>query len=213
MWHPPSNTREARRTRVREEAGLSRVRAGPPKPPAARLAGPHRRPLPALRARQRAPSPSPPPCSATCRCPANRRRPPHCRPSPPAPRACGDGTRHTYRSAWRAFSAWYASLDRPPLAGDPETVAMYAVHAANRGLSLSLRVALAAAKRRPSGSPVRQQHQRLAAPISVDQACRFTTWWKTVIASRALDAPTELVKRTASPSSIAVRSSPVSPGN
>ena len=62
-----------------------------------------------------------------------------------ATRASGDGTRRTYRSAWRAYEAWCASLCRPSLAGDPETIAMYAVHAADRGLSLSsLRVALAA---------------------------------------------------------------------
>ncbi|MDB5243974.1 MAG: integrase [Spirosoma sp.] len=62
-----------------------------------------------------------------------------------ATRACSDGTRRTYRSAWRAFEAWCSGLDRPPLTGDPETIAMYAVHAADRGLSLSsLRVALAA---------------------------------------------------------------------
>ena len=62
---------------------------------------------------------------------------------PPAP--AGIGTRRTYRSAWRAYERWCSSLGRAPLAGDPETVAMYAVHAADRGLSLSsLRVALAA---------------------------------------------------------------------
>ena len=36
------------------------------------------------------------------------------------------GTRRAYRSAWVAFEAWCASLGREPLAGDPETLAMYA---------------------------------------------------------------------------------------
>ena len=54
-----------------------------------------------------------------------------------ATRARGDGTRRTYRSAWRAYETWYGILGRPPVAGDPETVTMYAVHAADRGLSPS----------------------------------------------------------------------------
>ena len=35
--------------------------------------------------------------------------------------ARGDGTRRTYRSAWRAYEAWCSSLGRPPLAGDTFT--------------------------------------------------------------------------------------------
>ena len=36
-----------------------------------------------------------------------------------ATRARGDGTRRTYRSAWRHYEAWCARLGREPLAGDP----------------------------------------------------------------------------------------------
>ncbi len=34
-------------------------------------------------------------------------------------------SRRAYRSAWRQYAAWCASLGREPLAGDPDTVAMY----------------------------------------------------------------------------------------
>ena len=81
-----------------------------------------------------------------------------------ATRARGDGTRRTYRSAWRIYEAWCTSLGRLPLAGDPDTVAMYAVHAADRGLSLSsLRVALAAiqAAHRLAGYALDLRHPRL----------------------------------------------------
>ena len=62
-----------------------------------------------------------------------------------ATRARGDGTRRAYRSAWQGFARWCAGLGRQPLAGEPDTVAMYAVHCADRGLSVaSLRVHLAA---------------------------------------------------------------------
>jgi site-specific recombinase XerC len=62
-----------------------------------------------------------------------------------ATRARGPGTLRTYRSAWRAFEAWCAGLGRAPLSGDPGLLAMYAVHCADRGLSVSsLRVHLAA---------------------------------------------------------------------
>ncbi|WP_043838047.1 hypothetical protein [Muricoccus aerilatus] len=61
-----------------------------------------------------------------------------------ATRARGEGTRRAYRSAWSAFEAWCASLGREPLAGDAETLAMYAVRGADRGLTVvSLRVHLA----------------------------------------------------------------------
>ena len=62
-----------------------------------------------------------------------------------ATRARGEGTRRAYRSAWGAFEAWYTALGREPLAGDPETLAMYAVRCTDRGLAVaSLRVHLAA---------------------------------------------------------------------
>ncbi len=62
-----------------------------------------------------------------------------------ASRARGDGTRRVYRSAWRGYAAWCGSLGREPLAGDPELLAMYAVHRADQGVAVStLRVDLAA---------------------------------------------------------------------
>ncbi len=62
-----------------------------------------------------------------------------------ASRARGDGTRRVYRSAWRGYVAWCLSLGREPLAGDPELLAMYAVHRADAGVAVStLRVDLAA---------------------------------------------------------------------
>jgi hypothetical protein len=41
-------------------------------------------------------------------------------------RARGDGTRRAYRSAWTGYVSWCRGLGREPLAGDPETIAMYA---------------------------------------------------------------------------------------
>jgi site-specific recombinase XerD len=62
-----------------------------------------------------------------------------------ATRARGDGTRRAYRSAWRQFETWCRSLGREPLAGDADTLAMYAVRCADAGLAVSsIRVALAA---------------------------------------------------------------------
>jgi hypothetical protein len=52
-------------------------------------------------------------------------------------RAHGEGTRRAYRSAWGGFEAWCTSLGREPLAGDPDTLAMYAVRLA--GIALDLR--------------------------------------------------------------------------
>jgi hypothetical protein len=52
-----------------------------------------------------------------------------------ATRARGEGTKRAYRSAWSGFEAWCALLGREPLAGDPDTLAMYAVHLADRGLA------------------------------------------------------------------------------
>ena len=62
-----------------------------------------------------------------------------------ASRARGDGTRRVYRSAWRGYAAWCRSLDREPLGGDPDLLAMYATHRADAGVAVStLRVDLAA---------------------------------------------------------------------
>lgn len=82
-----------------------------------------------------------------------------------ATRARGDGTRRTYRSAWHKYEAWCASLGRQPLAGEPDTVAMYAVHCADRGLTVSsLRVALSAiqAAHRLAGVALDLRDPRLA---------------------------------------------------
>ena len=69
----------------------------------------------------------------------------HARAAGYATRARGPGTLRTYRSSWRAYQAWCAELGRVPLSGDPRLLAMYAVHCADRGLSVSsLRVHLAA---------------------------------------------------------------------
>src|SRR4051794_41266004 len=54
-----------------------------------------------------------------------------------AVRARGDGTRRAYRSAWAGFVTWCRDLGREPLAGDPETIAMYAVRRADAGRALS----------------------------------------------------------------------------
>ena len=81
-----------------------------------------------------------------------------------ATRARGEGTRRAYRSAWGSFEAWCASLGREPLAGDPETLAMYAVRLADRGLAVStLRVHLAAvqAAHRLAGIALDLRHPRL----------------------------------------------------
>ena len=81
-----------------------------------------------------------------------------------ATRARGEGTRRAYRSAWSAFEAWCTSLGREPLAGDPETLAMYAVRCADRGLAVSsLRVHLAAiqAAHRLAGVALDLRHPRL----------------------------------------------------
>lgn len=56
----------------------------------------------------------------------------------------GDGTLRAYRSAWRAWSAWCATHDLNPLAGDSDALAAYLAARADTGLSVaSLRVALA----------------------------------------------------------------------
>ena len=81
-----------------------------------------------------------------------------------AVRARGEGTRRAYRSAWAGFCAWCASLGRPPLAGDPDTIAMYLVRRADDGCAVStLRVALAAIQtaHRMAGVPLDVRHPNL----------------------------------------------------
>ena len=64
-----------------------------------------------------------------------------------ATRARGDGTRRAYRSAWRQYEVWCASLGRAPLGADADIIAMYVVRLADAGLAVSsIRVALAAIK-------------------------------------------------------------------
>jgi integrase len=82
-----------------------------------------------------------------------------------ATNARGEGTLRAYRSAWRGFEAWCHSLGRAPLAGDPDTLAMYVVKRADAGLSVaSLRVHLAAiqAAHRLAGIALDLKHPRLA---------------------------------------------------
>src|SRR5215212_11673762 len=82
-----------------------------------------------------------------------------------AVRARGDGTRRAYRSAWAGFVAWCRDFGREPLAGDPETIAMYAVRRADAGRALSsIRVDLAAIRtaHRLAGVPLDLRDARLA---------------------------------------------------
>jgi len=82
-----------------------------------------------------------------------------------ATRAKGDGTRRTYRSAWRQYEAWCRSLGREPLAGEPDTLAMYVVRLADQGLAVSsIRVALAAiaTAHRLAGIALDLRHPRFA---------------------------------------------------
>src|SRR4051812_7437571 len=61
-----------------------------------------------------------------------------------AARSRGEGTRRAYRAAWAGFCRWCESLGRAPLAGDPDTIAMYLVRRADDGCAVStLRVDLA----------------------------------------------------------------------
>jgi len=66
-----------------------------------------------------------------------------------ATRARGDGTRRAYRSAWRQFEAWCASLGREPLAADPDTLAMYVVRCADQGFAVSSRSACTSRRSAP----------------------------------------------------------------
>jgi site-specific recombinase XerD len=85
-----------------------------------------------------------------------------------ATRARGDGTRRAYRSAWRQYEAWCHSLGREPLAGDPDTVAMYVVRCADQGFAVSsIRVHLAAIRTAHllAGRALDLRHPRLAMVI------------------------------------------------
>ena len=82
-----------------------------------------------------------------------------------ASRARGDGTRRTYRSAWRHYTAWCRALGREPLAADPDTIAMYVVRRADDGCAVgSIRVALAAIRTAHllADIPLDLRHPRLA---------------------------------------------------
>jgi hypothetical protein len=82
-----------------------------------------------------------------------------------ATRARGDGTRRAYRSAWRHYADWCATLAREPLAADPDTIAMYVVRLADQGLAVSsIRVALAAIRTAHllAGRSIDLRHPRLA---------------------------------------------------
>jgi len=77
-----------------------------------------------------------------------------------ATRARGDGTRRVYRSAWHGYEAWCRSLDREPLGGRPELIAMYATHRALARLRAA-RIARPAARHGGRG----------AAPAGAAPAC------------------------------------------
>jgi site-specific recombinase XerD len=78
-----------------------------------------------------------------------------------ATEARGPGTRRAYRAAWRQFCAWCASLGREPLAGDPDTIAMYLVRRADDGRAVStLRGGLAA---------IGAAHQLAGIPLDLRQ--------------------------------------------
>jgi site-specific recombinase XerD len=82
-----------------------------------------------------------------------------------ATRARGDGTRRAYRSAWRQYAAWCATLAREPLGADPDTIAMYVVRLADQGRAVSsIRVALAAIRTAHllAGRSIDLRHPRLA---------------------------------------------------
>src|SRR5215217_745100 len=79
--------------------------------------------------------------------------------------ARGDGTRRAYRAAWAGYVGWCRDLGREPLAGDPETIAMYAVRRADAGCALStIRVDLAAIRtaHRLAGIPLDLRDARLS---------------------------------------------------
>src|SRR5689334_20140778 len=68
-------------------------------------------------------------------------------------------------TVWAGYVAWCRALGREPLAGDPETIAMYAVRRADAGRALSsIRVDLAAIRtaHRLAGVPLDLRDARLA---------------------------------------------------
>ena len=82
-----------------------------------------------------------------------------------ATRARGEGTRRAYRAAWSVFAAWCESLGRNPLAGDPDTIAMFLVRRADDGCAVStLRVGLAAIRTAHllAGVPLDLRHPALS---------------------------------------------------
>ncbi|MFL5283628.1 MAG: hypothetical protein ACJ8AW_22225 [Rhodopila sp.] len=82
-----------------------------------------------------------------------------------AARSRGEGTRRAYRAAWGGFCRWCESLGRAPLAGDPDTIAMYLVRRADDGCAVStLRVDLAAIRTAHllAGVPLDLRHANLA---------------------------------------------------
>ena len=82
-----------------------------------------------------------------------------------ATRARGEGTRRAYRTAWSLFTHWCESLGREPLAGDPDTIAMFLVRRADDGCAVStLRVGLAAIRTAHllAGVPLDLRHPALS---------------------------------------------------
>jgi integrase len=74
----------------------------------------------------------------------------------------GEGTRAAYRSAWRGYTAWCATVGYEPLSGDSGLVALYLTRRAEDGLSISsLRVARAA---------IRAAHHLAGVQLNFDDA-------------------------------------------
>ncbi|MGI4800379.1 MAG: site-specific integrase, partial [Janthinobacterium lividum] len=125
-----------------------------------------------------------------------------------ATRARGAGTLRTYRSAWRAWEAWCASLGRAPLPGEPRLLAMYAVHCADRGLSVSsLRVHLAAilAAHRLAGLPLDANDPRLAMVVEGIVRSRGTRPRRQAAAAVPATLRQMLAARLAPPSPLGLR--------
>ena len=125
-----------------------------------------------------------------------------------ATRARGPGTLRTYRSAWRSWEAWCASLGRPPLPGEPRLLAMYAVHCADRGPSVSsLRVHLAAilAAHRLAGLPLDATDPRLAMVVEGIVRSRGTRPRRQAAAAVPATLRQMLAARPAPPSPLGLR--------
>jgi integrase len=93
-------------------------------------------------------------------------------------RARAPGTRRAYRAAWALYAGWCGRLGLEPLAGDPRTVSMYLVEAAETRRIATLRVHLAAivTAHRLAGVPLDARHPRIALVlegIARDQADRL----------------------------------------